>query len=138
MGQKHVYDVRGKQSSILRLYYSDKEALIHAVFYRIAILFAIVTLIVLLYNLINGDMLATSSKRFVIILGILFIPQLFESFKAFSLIASEGVVFGHLNPSFLKYGIKKRKIYWLYKIIPYIVTLVWVIGLAVLSVLWFA
>lgn len=134
---KHVYDVRGSQSRIFRLYCYDREALVHMVFYRVAVIFAILAAITMVASFLSyGNPLDQLSERFVFILGILLIPQLFGSMKAFSIIASHGVVFGRLNPSFMKYGIKERRIYSLYKLIPYIVTVVWVIALVWLGVLW--
>ena len=138
MEKKHTYDVRGKQSRIFRLYCSDKEGLLHMVFYRIAIIFALATAAVIIWSIIKaGNPLTPLSERFIITLGVLFIPQLFESIKAFSLIISRGIVFGRLNPSFMKYGVKQHAVYRLYRLLPYIVILVWVVGLGCLAAWWF-
>lgn len=137
MAEKHIYDVRGRQSRIFRLYCSDKEALVHMVFYRLAIIFSFITIISMIWSVYAyGSILTSISERFIIILGFLFIPQLFESMKAFSLIISGGVVFGRLNESFLQHGVKQRGIYQLYKLIPYVVIVIWVIALVWLALLW--
>ena len=137
MAIKHTYDVRGRQSRIFRLYCSDKEGLLHMLSYRLAIIFAFITIGSMIWSIYAaGTPLTLLSERFIIVLGILFIPQLFESTKALSLIASRGIVFGMLNPSFLQFGVKRHRIYQLYKLIPYIVTVVWLVGLIWLEVLW--
>ena len=101
MANKHIYDVRGKQSMIFRLYCSDKEGLIHMVFYRIAIIFAFLTAASIIWSVLSsGNPLTALSEHFIIVIGVLFIPQLFESIKAFSLIVSGGVVFGQAEPVF--------------------------------------
>ncbi len=135
--EKHIYDVRGRQSSIFRLYCSDKEALIHMVFYRLAIIFAFLAAISIIASIYsNHNPLNPLTERFIFVVGVLMIPQLFESLKAAMLIASGGVVFGRLNPSFLKYGVKQKRIYQLYKLVPYIVTIVWILGLIWLGIMW--
>ncbi len=137
MAQKHVYDVRGKQTMIFRLYASDKEGLLHMLFYRLAIIVAFITIVSMIWSVwTSGNLLNFVSQRLIIVVGVLFTPQLFESMKAFSLIVSGGIVFGMLNPSFLHYGVKKHGIYQLYKLIPYIVTAIWIIGLVYLAMLW--
>jgi hypothetical protein len=137
MVAKHIYDVRGKQSLIFRLWCSDREALLHAATYRAAMIvaaFAVVAMVVGIYS--YGNPLTSVSEKLIFCVGLLMTPQIFESFKAMIVIITKGVVFGKLNPSFLKFGVKRSAIYPLYSLVPYIVTVVWLIGLVWLGILW--
>ncbi len=137
MVAKHVYDVRGRQSSIFRLYCSDKGALLHMLSYRISIIFAIITILYMLYALYaHGTILNHVSETFIVVIAITMTPQLFESLKAFFVILSKGVVFGHLNSSFIKFGVKQHLIYKLYRLLPYILIVIWVVGVLYLAAAW--
>ncbi len=137
MEQKRIYDVRGKQSRILRLIRSDLEGFIHMLFYRLAIIvsfFAALSIALGIFSV--GNPLTPLSEKLIFIMGILMISQIFEFAKGFVVMITGGAVFGRLNRSFLKYGVKPHAVYRLYKLVPYIVTIVWVIILIWLGVMW--
>ncbi len=139
MAAKHVYDVRGRQSMIFRLYCSDKEAFVHMVFYRIAIIFAFILIASMVWSALQyGTALTIVTQRLIIIEGIFFVPQIFESVKALVIIMTKGVVFGELNASFVRFGVKRRRIYLLYRLFPYIVIVLWAALLVWLGIMWLA
>lgn len=138
MEGNEAYDVRGKQSLIFRLYCSDREAFVHMVFYRAAILFAPLAVVAMLWSAYAyGAVLTPFSERFVVVLGVLFIPQLFETLKAGSIISSGGIAFGKLNKSFVRSAESRgNAMLQAYRAAPYIATAVWIAALAWLCVLW--
>ena len=138
MESKNVYDVRGRQSRIFRLFCFDKEGLVHMAFYRIAIFVAVLLAISMVIGLIYVNTpFINGSRVLILILWLLFTPQLFETIKAMSLIASRGIVFGKLNKSFMKYGVHKSRTYLILGALPYVVMLIWAIGFVGLVKLWF-
>ncbi len=137
MEAENSYDVRGRQSSIFRLYGFDNEGLVHMVFYRIAVFASLLLAAAIIIGFVYFNQPFTMpAKALVVLVWILFTPQLFETGKAMSIIASRGVVFGMLNESFLKF-IKMKRIYAVYRIIPYLILLVWILGFVGMLWLWF-
>ena len=138
MENKNSYDVRGSQSRIFRLFCFDKEGLVHMTFYRIAIFVAILLVASMAVGVVYAKTPFINSTRVLIaLLWILFTPQLFETVKAMAVIASSGIVFGRLNESFMKYGVKKNSSYAILGVLPYLVLMVWAIGLLGVIKLWF-
>lgn len=133
---KNTYDLRGSQGNILRLASFDKEALLHMLFYRLMVIIAPAAALMMVYRLLLNTASFNLVNTVVLTVWIVFTPQLFATAKAFSLISSKGVVFGHLNESFLNSRIKKKRIYAVYKAIPYVVLMVWAIGFLAFLVEW--
>ncbi len=138
MQKKETYDVRGGQSKIFRLFCFDKEGLLHMAFYRVAIVVALLMVISMavgvkyvLTPFING------TRVLMLLLWISFTPQLFETVKAMSLIASGGMVFGKLNPSFMTQVKRNSSMDAVLFALPYVVLLVWIVGFLGLLKLWF-
>ncbi len=133
------YDIRGRQSAIFRLFCFDKEGLAHMLFYRIAIfvsMFLIASIMIGLY--FYGTALILTSKALIMLIWILFMPQLFETGKAMSIIATDGAVFNRFNASFIQFGLKKKRAYIAFLIFPYLLLLIWIVGLLVMLGSWFA
>ena len=138
MNGENAYDVRGRQSLIFRLSAFDKEGLIHMVFYRIAVFLALILAASITLSMAYYQTPFTSITKVLLLLTwIIFTPQLFETIKAMSLISSRGIVFGKLNSSFMKYGVREKKEYILLNALPYASLLVWLLGFAILMREWF-
>lgn len=136
---KQVYDMRGRQSSMLRVGRFDKGALLHMLSNRILAVLALVGAAVMFLDLYSPSyLLAYWARIMIIVIWIFFTPQLFSVFKAFSLVYSKGAAFGHLNRSFLNVGVKKKGIHSVYTALPYAAVVVWLLGFVALAVLWFA
>ena len=139
MDEQNSYDVRGSQSRVLRLLNFDREGLIHMMFYRVAVFSAIVLAASMVIGFIdNGTPFINLTGTMLVITWILFTPQVFETSKAMSIIASRGIVFGRLNESFLKYGAPKSRLNIIYSAFPYMAIAIWAIGFACVIWLWFA
>ncbi len=134
--QKKTFDMRGRQTNISRLFAFDREGFIHMVAYRALIFYSIPYGILLLLSFFYANVLAYTGI-FTAIFWILITPQLFETAKAFSLISSRGLAFGHLSESrvFLQKE-KYSKTGALFKPIPYIAMLLWFIGFIALLLWW--
>lgn len=133
------YDVRGRQSSIFRLYGFDREGLVHMVFYRIAVFVAVLLAASIVLGMAYSQTPFTAyTKALMLIMWAIFTPQLFETFKASSIIASGGVVFGRLNASFMRFAVRMKPQYALYRALPYAALAVWVLGFVMLAYVWFA
>ena len=135
---ENSYDVRGRQSSIFRLWRFDKGALIHMVFFRILIFEAPIAAFFLLLSLafpIAAILLA--SKALIIIAWILFTPQLFAALRAFSLVFSRGSAFGGFNEYYMRTQ-KKNPYAKAYQFLPYVGLAVWSGFFMILMVMWFA
>ena len=133
---KKTFDMRGSQKNIARLSHFDTEGFIHMVFYRALIFYSIIYGVLLLASIVYIQ-LAPYSKPLTIIFWILITPQLFETVKAFSLISSRGLAFGHLSKervSIMK--TKYSKTGSVYKTLPYIAMILWVIGFVALILWW--
>ena len=138
MGSKETYDMRGRQSLAFRLLCIDREALVHVLFYRIAVFVALaLAASIILGMLVVGTPYTNITRILLIAVWVLFTPQLFEAAKAASVIGSRGVVFGKLNESFKEYGAHKSALNPLYAIFPYVVFAVWLIGLVLAVILVF-
>lgn len=131
------YDVRGRQSSIFRLWRFDKTALLHMLFFRALIFLAPLTALFLLLGVAFPTAEMTLASRVLVIATwILFTPQLLAAFKAFSLVSSRGAAFGKFNEYFMRTQ-KKNPYSALYQIMPYIGLAVWC-GLFIIIVnMWF-
>ena len=138
MQEKEIYDVRGGQSKLFRLLRFDTEGLVHLVFYRIAIVIAALMVISMAIGVEYVQTPFINATRvLMLLLWIMFTPQLFETIKAMSLIASRGVVFGKLNPSFMSQVKRNTSMDGLLYALPYVVLAVWAVGLIGLVKLWF-
>ncbi len=138
MQEKEIYDVRGGQSKLFRLLRFDTEGLVHLVFYRIAIVIAALMVISMAIGVKYVQTPFINATRvLMLLLWIMFTPQLFETIKAMSLIASRGVVFGKLNPSFMSQVKRNTSMDGLLYALPYVVLAVWAVGLIGLVKLWF-
>jgi len=133
---KKSFDFRGRASNIGRSLRFDREAFIHALFYRILIPYSIIYGLILLVGVFlrGADFLL---KPLTLVEWILFTPQVYETAKAFSLIASRGQAFGHLNESYLflvrkRYGSRSG----VYRVLPYAVMILWVVGFILAAVWW--
>lgn len=130
------YDFRGRVSSLGRVWRFHREAYIHALFYRILIPYSIVYGVVLLAGVFL-QALRPALRPLTLVEWVLFTPQVYETVKAFSLIASRGQAFGHLNESYLylvkkRYGAKSG----VYVALPYVVLALWVAGFVVAVIWW--
>ncbi len=138
MDDKEPYDVRGRQSGIFRLFCFDKEGLAHMLFYRVAIFVALLLIASMAIGVkYVGTPFINGSRVLILLLWILFTPQLFETIKAFSIIASHGTVFGRLNASFTAHAVRKGGFDTVLRVLPYLVMIVWAIGFLGVVKLWF-
>ncbi len=133
---KNVYNLRGRQSNIVRLIKFDKEAFVHMLAYRILIVFSMIYGVMLLgYYVVPG--IGVMVKASTIVIWILFTPQLFETVKGLSLIITKGLAFGHLGKG---HGFLMKKKYGktgAFAIpIPYAAMLLWAIGFVALLLWW--
>jgi hypothetical protein len=133
---KKPYDFRGKASNIARSWRFDKEAFIHAIFYRVLIPYSIVYGVILLAGVFIRSV-DFALKPLTLVEWVLFTPQVYETVKAFSLIGSRGQAYGHLNESYAylirkRYGSKSP----IYGVLPQVVLALWVIGFVVAAIWW--
>ncbi len=134
--EKKTYDMRGKQANIARLWHFDREGFIHMVAYRALIFYSIPYGILLIVSLFYTN-LAHYTGILTIIFWILITPQLYETVKAFSLISSRGLAFGHLSEGYIYLSKSKySRSGTLYKPIPYIAMLLWLAGFIALLFWW--
>jgi hypothetical protein len=139
MENNEPYDIRGYQSRIFKLFCFDKEGLLHMAFYRISIFVAFLLAASMFAGMLYfGTPFISYTKALVLLMWILVTPQFFETAKAAAIIASRGIVFGKLNRSFTKYGVRKKASYPVLRVMPYVVMAVWFIGFIVMLELWFA
>ncbi|HUC38794.1 MAG TPA: hypothetical protein VL944_01550 [Candidatus Acidoferrum sp.] len=136
--EKQIYDSRGRQTSIARLAQFDAEAFIHMLFYRILIIFSILTFAAFVYSYATKLDFAIFQALFLAV-WVLFTPQVFETAKGISLIQTRGFVFGRLNKSYTESAKNHvgARLAVMYRVIPYAALLVWVIGFAALLYVWF-
>ncbi len=136
MTEKKTLDLRGSQARLARLLSFDRRAFTHMLFYRLLIPVSIIYGIVLLGYLVHPA-LAPVVKGLTLLVWVLFFPQLYESFVAFSLIQTKGLVFSHLNEAHLalmrnRYGRRAG----LYSFLPYILIVGWALGFVIALVWW--
>jgi hypothetical protein len=134
---ENSYDIRGRQSNIFRLWRFDKNALAHMVSFRILIFEAPLAAIFLLLSIvfpISGIILI--SRILVLIAWILFTPQLFDAFKALSLVSSKGSAFGKFNEYYMKTQ-KRDPNTGFYETLPYMGLIVWIFFFVVFVFVWF-
>jgi hypothetical protein len=138
--EKETYDMRGGQSRIARLWSFYKESYIHMLFYRILIPVAIITAIIFtIQYFYPSQLVALLSKIMFLLVWVLFIPQVFETSKGISIIATNGFVHGRLNKMYLEAAAKyeRHSFGLLYEALPYLAIIVWTAGLVAISALWF-
>lgn len=125
--EKRIYDLRGRQRSILRVGRFDREALLHMITYRALIFVGFIEGLVLLYSSVfgSGAVLDSVSDFLLFVVMLIFIPEIFEMLKALAVISSKGIVFGRLNHSFLDANNLARKDSPL-AVLPYLGTLIWI------------
>jgi len=138
MANKQVYDLRGRQSSMLRLWRFNRGALLHMLSNRILAFLALIAAVVMIMDLYSPSYLFGEFARIMLLLvWIFFTPQLFAALKAFSLVYSRGGSFGHLNKAFVRASMKSKGIYTVYTALPYVAMAVWLLGFAGLTMVWF-
>lgn len=129
-------DFRGRLSNLLRVWRFDREAFVHALFYRLLVPYSIVYGVLLLADVFTG-FLGAALRPLTLVEWILFTPQVYETAKAFSLIGSRGQAFGHLNESYLylvrkRYGVGPGS----YAVLPYLALALWLAGFALAAAWW--
>ena len=136
---KEVYDLRGRQALIGRLLRFYKEAYVHMLFYRILIIFSFLAAAVFSLSLLF-DSFGPIFRTVFLLLWIFFTPQVFETSKGVSVIATEGFIFGNLNKSYMVTAEKyeKHALAPIYKVAPYAALSLWAAGFIALALLWFA
>lgn len=133
------YDLRGRQSGIMRVARFSPLAFIHMLFYRILIFVAFLTAVTLAFYVVTHSASASMlAKILLLITWILFTPQLFSAFKALSLVSTKGRVFGHLNEAFVRARVKGHLLDPAFEALPYAVLTVWVLGFVLLFIAWFS
>jgi hypothetical protein len=127
MEKKIVYDTRHGESKIKRLLPFHKAAFLHAIFYRILVIVSLLTFIVFWLSL-AFPLLSQWIRYLIVLVWILFIPQVFSLSEGLAMMRSRGVAFGHLNESFVS-AIPKKETYELYKLFPYFISFLWIVAL---------
>ncbi len=138
--EKETYDLRGGQSRISRLWDFYKESYIHMLFYRMLIPVAIIAAVVFAVQyLYPSETISLISKLIFILVWVLFMPQVFETSKGLSIIATKGFVHGRLNKMYMEIAAKyeQHPLSPFYKAFPYLTIIVWIAGLITVSILWF-
>ena len=131
--------MRGRQSNILRLASFDRLAFVHMLFYRISIFVSIIAAVLIVAAAFDKAAVLLLSERIaILVMWLLFTPQLFETAVAFSLIETRGRVFGHLNQSFLDSYEKGNKTNPLFTVLPYAAVTIWVISFVAFAIVVFA
>ena len=135
--RKRLTDLRGPQSRIGRLLSFSFEAWLHMVTNRIMVFLSLAyALFIVVYLLVPG--LGTVLKILTAAVWILWTPQFFEAMKAFVLVASRGLAFGHLNGEFAHlYRTRYRKHPAPYRVLPFLALAVWAAGFVVMLARWF-
>ncbi len=133
--EKKTYDMRGKQSNISRLAFFDIEGFIHMLFYRIQIFYSMIYGLAMLYYVFFG--VDIGIKALTVIFWVLITPQLIETIKAFSLISSRGLAFGHLSEEHA-YLMKSKysKTGSAYSAFAYVAMLLWALGFIAMLLWW--
>ena len=133
-----THDLRGRQLNIFRLAGFDASALVHMVFYRVLIFIAPVAAVAIAVSLMYQSQAAVLISRILIAaVWILFTPQLFSAFKAFSLVYSGGGAFGRFSESFERTQNRSRVGNGAYRALPYACTAVWIAAFAAMMFMWF-
>lgn len=139
MEEASTYDMRGRQSGILRLWGFHKEGLVHMLSYRMLVPLSLITAVLIIASLAyNTSAITRIAESAMLLTFILFTPQIFASLKAFSLVYSKGSAFGHLNESFVIHGGRERGRYLALEVLPYLGLAAWLVCLAATAALWFA
>lgn len=132
-----TFDTRGSETSIGRLLKFDKLAFVHVFFYRVLIFFSfIAAAIALIYFITLNQTAFLAMQVAIVIVWILFTPQLFATAKVLSISMTNGISFGKLNPSFMS-TVEKKKSTVFFNILPYVALVIWVAGFVVLLFTWF-
>lgn len=135
--EKNVYDARGRQESIFRLAAWDNEALLHMVTYRMLIFAAIISAILYFASLASSSY-TIYFRISLLAVWVLFSPQLFSVAKGLVVMATKGMVFGHLNKSYLGSLEVDYRRYAPFRAVPYAAMAVWAIGFLAIAYMWFA
>ncbi len=123
---------------MLRLKRFYGAAFIHMLFYRILIFVAPITAVFILVGIVSGYPAAIFASRILILASwILFAPQLFAALKAFSLVSSKGTAFGRFSEPFARLRSVGSSGHLVYNALPYVGTLIWTAGFAVIVFAWF-
>jgi hypothetical protein len=131
------YDARGRQRSIFRLAGFDYVALIHMLFYRILVFFAIIAGAAILASLFLSPSSLGMQYAGLLVLGvwILITPQLFEAMRAVGLMLSGGRSSGDLNKSFANFAGGNRPYYAFCRSLPYATLTLWIAGFVIMLVI---
>lgn len=123
--RKKTYDTRGSQKRILRQLKFNPQAFLHMLFYRILILFSLVAFS---FYALSFFMVALQVylKYLIVIIWILFTPQLLALMVGLSMVMSNGFEFGHLNSSYKSLLKEDKKLGLIYRVIPFIGLLAWI------------
>lgn len=131
--EKMLYDMRGKQGNISRLLGFDGEAFVHMLSYRILIFAALIVAVLLAISLAYPVSPGITALQHVgiLVIWIFFIPQVFETSKAFAVILSKGVAWGRLNKSYISsLPDSDKNIAKVYAAIPILTIVVWIAAFA--------
>ena len=134
---KKIYDLRGPQSRIFRLYSFYKSALLHMITYRLLIFESPIAAAAIILEIIRpSPIINIVSDSLILLTWILFTPQLFSAAEAFSIISTKAASFGHLNKSFI--AAQWRKPNPLFNALPFVASAIWAMGFILLAFKWFA
>ncbi len=124
-------EFRGKQSSIFRLRFFDKFALIHMIFYRIIVVLGIITGVsIFAYALFGVKELLLISEYLIMCIWILFTPQLYEIVQVLNLKITNAHISKYMNNSFLISNNLKKK-YLFLRTINVLSVIIWIILLII-------
>lgn len=129
--EKTTFEARGWQSNLKRQWLFNKKAFLHMLFYRILIIFSLITFIVFALSFLFSS-LSQYINYLIIIVWILFIPQLLSFLEGLAMVGSGGQEYGHLNESYLSLLKKNRLSNYVYGALPMLAFAVWIIGLCTL------
>jgi hypothetical protein len=128
MTEKTVFDARSTEYNLGRQLPFHKVGFVHMMFYRILVLVSLATFAIFLLSL-EFTFLSYWIKYLIVLVWVLFIPQIFSFAEGFSMMWSKGIAFGHLNKSYIDTLTVNQKKYALYKVMPYVVLFVWIAAL---------
>ena len=138
MLMKETYDTRGRQRNILRLLGFDIEGFVHMAAYRILIFASAIIGIAILGTMIFAPQYINTGyiEVMVLVVWALITPHVYETAKAFALIASRGLSSPDVNQSFVNFAVKNKSALAAYRAFPYGILAVWVLGFIIISAMW--
>lgn len=127
MGKK-TYDVRGPEANLLRQLAFNPQAFFHMLFYRILILFGLFAFAFYIFSLFFIS-LSSYLNYLIVIIWVLFTPQLFSLMMGLSMVMSNGFAFGHLNSSYKSLVTVNKHANLIYRAVPFIGLVFWIAAL---------